>query len=161
MLLKLKNLKINTMTLLKVYNKNGYCRQNEAPALGFSDLLNEFPFKDFYSQTSEYGTPRVNIKEETMSYKIEMETPGIDKSLLKMDLSKDLLTISYKTEVTSSDEKFTHREFDLRNFERSFRLPESVDKDKISAKFHEGILLVDLPKREESIEKGPRNIEIS
>jgi HSP20 family protein len=78
-----------------------------------------------------------------------------------MNLTKDLLTISYKTEDLASDEKFTHREFDLSNFERSFHLPDSVNKEKISASFNEGLLVVNLPKREESIDKGPRNIEIS
>jgi len=149
------------MTLLKIHNKNGYCRQNEAPAYGFSNLLNEFPFRDFYSPETLYGSPRVNILEETESFKIEMEAPGIDKNLLTMNITKDLLTISYKKEENNENEKFTHREFNNRNFERTFRLPDSVNKDSITASYREGILLVDLPKKVESIDKGPRNIEIS
>jgi HSP20 family protein len=149
------------MTLLKVYNKNGHCRPTEAPAYGLGNLLDEFPFRDFYSPESRYGSPRVNIKEETESFKIEMESPGIDKSLLKMNLSKDILTISYNKEENGNEEKFTYREFNNRNFERSFRLPDSVDREKISAAYQDGLLLVVLPKREESIDKGPRNIEIS
>jgi HSP20 family protein len=149
------------MTLLKIHNKNGYCRQNEAPAFGFSSLLNEFPFRDFYSPESHYGSPRVNIIEETESFKIEMEAPGIDKSLLKMNVANDLLTISYKKEESNENEKFTHREFNNRTFERTFRLPDSVNKETITASYNDGILLVNLPKKAESVDKGPRNIEIS
>jgi HSP20 family protein len=149
------------MTLLKVYNKNGYCRQEEAPAIGYSDLLNEFSFLDFYKSGSAITSPRVNIREEDSSFKIELEAPGIDKSLLKLALSREILTISYKKEEAMKHENFTYREFNNLNFERSFRLPDSINKEMISASYREGILLVDLPKKDESIEKGPRNIEIS
>jgi HSP20 family protein len=149
------------MTLLKVYNKNGYCRQYEAPASGFSDLMNEFPFTNFFSPESRYGSPRVNISEETGKFMIEMEIPGIDKKQLKMNLTRDILTISYKSEDGKSNEKFTYREFNNMDFERSFRLPESIDSDRITASCLEGILLVDLPKKEESNDKGSRSIDIS
>jgi HSP20 family protein len=149
------------MTLLKVYNKNGHCRPMDAPAFGFSNLLNEYPFRDQYHTESHFGSPRVNIKEETNNFKIEMEVPGINKELLKMEIVKDLLTISYKNEEVAKEERFTYREFNNQNFERNFRVPETVNKDDISASYHEGILLVNLPKKDEAIEKGPRNIEIS
>lgn len=148
------------MTLVKFHNKNGYCRQPEAPAYGLNDLLSEFPFRNFYTHDSFYGSPRVNIKEEQASFQIEMDAPGIDKSLLKMNVEKNTLTVSYNKE-SEQEEKYTHREFNNRNFERSFHLPESVNKDKISAVYIDGILKIELPKREESIDKGPRNIEIS
>lgn len=149
------------MTHLKVYNNNAYCRQHEAPAFGFADLLNEFPLRDFLTSKTGYRSPRVNIKEETTAFMIEMEVPGIDKNLLKMNLSKDLLTISYTNEEKSKDEKFTYREFNNQNFERAFRLPDSINKEMISASYQEGILLVNLPKKVESIDKGPRSIDIS
>jgi len=149
------------MTLLNVYNKNGHCRENEASAYGFSDLLNEFSYRNYCAPGSNHVTPRVNIREETDSFQIEMDIPGIDKNQVKMNLSKDLLTISYKNEESIKEEKFTHREFNYQNFERSFRLPESIDKEKITASYSEGILLVNLLKKDEAVEKGPRNIDIS
>jgi HSP20 family protein len=156
-----KPLKFNTMTLLKVYNKNGHCRPVETPAFGFTDLFNEFPFRNLYSPESYLGAPRVNIKEQSESFTIQMEVPGIDKNLLKMDIDKDLLTISYKTEETKENEGFTYREFNYQTFERSFRIPETVDKEKVSANYNEGILTVTLPKLETALDKGPRTIEIS
>jgi len=153
--------KINAMTLLKVYNKNGQCRQNETFPNGLPGLLSDLSFRDYYKAERPYSSPRVNIKESQDAFLIEAEVPGIDKSHLKMNLSKDILTISYKPEQSLSDENYRLREFDFANFERSFRISESVNRDKISASYSEGILLVNLPKRDEAIDKGPRSIEIS
>ena len=149
------------MTLLKIYNRNGQCVNNEYRKKEFSELMNEFPFTGYFSPDSRYGTPRVNIKEEHDLYKIEMEAPGISKEFLNLNLEKDLITISYKDDNASARENFTYMEFNYTNFERSFTLPDSVDKEKISAAYSEGILIVNLPKKEEAVDKGPRTIEIS
>ena len=153
--------KTNSMTLLKVYNKNGHCGQAEGHAFGISSIMNNFPYRDHYTSESRYGIPRVNIKEISDSYSIEMEVPGINKKLLKMNILKDMLTISYQDDQVQNNEKFTYREFNYRNFERSFYVPESVEKEKISAQYSEGILLVSLPKKDEAVDNGPRSIEIS
>jgi len=149
------------MTLLKVYNRNGHCNQPEMQSYGLSDLMNNSSLGDYKAFDPFIGSPRANIKEHKESFSIEMEVPGIDKNLLRMDLSKDLLTISYQFEENHSDGKYSLREFDFRNFERTFRLHQSIEKEKITASFNNGILLVNLPKRDEAVDKGPRSIEIS
>ncbi|MCB0436717.1 MAG: Hsp20/alpha crystallin family protein, partial [Mangrovimonas sp.] len=56
---------------------------------------------------------------------------------------------------------FTRREFGYSNFRRSFTLPETVDTDKISATYKDGILNVMIPKLEEAKKKPMRSIEVS
>jgi HSP20 family protein len=155
------NLKLNKMTLLKVYSKNGHCRHNDTANYGFNNLLNDFPFNTFFPSETSHATPRVNITEDKESYRILIEVPGIEKDKIKMSISKDMLTISGNDNYNEDAEKYTYQEFNYRNFERSFRIPESVDTEKITASFNNGILTVSLPKRDEAIDKGPRNIEIS
>ena len=146
------------MTLLKVYNKKGYCEPADANAHG---KLNDFLFGEFYAPGTGMTSPRVNIREEKDKFHIEMEAPGIDKNLLKMDISRDVLKVTYTTEINELSGIFTHREFDLGNFEKSFRVPETVDKQLISAGYNNGILNIILPKKAEAIDNGPRTISIS
>ncbi len=155
------NLNFNTMTLLKVYNKNGYRSPVESNVFGLNEMLNEFPFLNLYPNGPGSYSPRVNIREEKEHFLIEMEAAGIDKDHLKIDVSKDLLTISFQADENVPEDNFTLKEFDLRSFERSFRLPESINKEKINASFRNGILYLNLPKKKEAIDKGPRSIEIA
>ena len=52
-------------------------------------------------------------------------------------------------------------EFNYSSFQRSFRVPESVELDKIKANYKNGILKIKLPKRKDSITKPNRVIDIS
>jgi HSP20 family protein len=58
-------------------------------------------------------------------------------------------------------QRYTRREFSYSSFERSFTLPETVDPDKISANYQNGLLIVTVPKREKQQTRLSRNIEIS
>jgi len=149
------------MTLLKVYNKNGNCLQHDAGGYGISHFLKQFPQEKFHGPEFRQYSPRVNISEEEVTFLIELEVPGIDKNLIKMNLVKDLLTISHEGEELKHGQEYTYREFANQKFERTFRLPESVEKEKITAVCSNGILRVSLPKKENAIDKGPKSIEIS
>jgi HSP20 family protein len=91
--------------------------------------------------------------------------PGFAKDDVQMNYHKNILTIKVeKEEVTEEnkvDYKYSHREFGVYNFEKNFKLPNSVDAEKIDAKFENGILTVVLPKKEEALEKEPVSINIS
>jgi HSP20 family protein len=64
-----------------------------------------------------------------------------------------------KNEV--ENEKVMRREFSYSSFKRSFTLPESTDSEKIKASYKDGILSINVPKREEAKEKPARQISIS
>jgi len=108
--------------------------------------------------------PAVNILETDDNFQIELAAPGLAKEDIKIDVEQDILKISAKktTEKEGKEEKkYTLREFNISNFERTFTLPETVDNQAISAKFENGILVLTLTKKEEAKPVPPRTIVIS
>ncbi len=111
--------------------------------------------------------PGVNVKESADSFTLEVAAPGLKKENFNLELEKHQLKISAVTsevkkedETPTPEEKFTRREFHYRSFERYFNLPDSVDGDKITAKYEDGILMVHVPKKEEAKDQGPKSIKI-
>ncbi|MCB0772507.1 MAG: Hsp20/alpha crystallin family protein [Flavobacteriales bacterium] len=120
----------------------------------FSDMMDHFFGNIDHLQGRDdlpRAVPRVNIVEDAAGYKLEMQAPGFAKEDLKVNMENDLLTISaeHKTEELKEDERFTRREFSTRAFTRSFRLPELVQADAISAEYVNGVLKVSIPKKAE------------
>ena len=92
-----------------------------------------------------------------------MAAPGLQKKDFRIDLANDVLTISSEKKVeneTKKGQQFTRREFSYQSFSRSFTLPNTVDSEKISATYENGILRVLIPKKEEAKTKPARTIEI-
>ena len=149
------------MTVLKMYNKNGYDNAVASPVYTFSDLMNEFfDQKEYYP--GNIGTvPRTNIIEEKEAFIFEIAIPGINKTDIKMQVEKDLLSIAHTSEKKENEISYTSKEFDYGNFERTFRLPETIDIQKIKARYDEGILRIEIPKKKEAIDHGPKEIKIS
>lgn len=122
---------------------------------------------DFFNTSSPWvsNVPAVNVVEHADGFRIEVAAPGLKKENFKLNLNHNNLTISasqesQKEELDKSNEKYTRREFSYSSFQRTFTLPTSVDADKIQAAYTDGILKIDLPKREEAKVKPPRQIEI-
>ena len=92
-----------------------------------------------------------------------MAVPGLKKSDFQLDLDNQILSISteIKKENDQKEENYTRREFGYASFKRTFTLPESVDEEKINAKYEDGILSILLPKKEEAKQKPARTIRIS
>lgn len=109
--------------------------------------------------------PAVNIEEREDQYSLELAAPGKSKKDFNIELDNDLLTISseIKEEHKSEDKDrhFTRREFSYESFRRSFTLPDSIDASQIKANYKNGVLTVDLPKREEAKAQPKRLIDIS
>ena len=107
--------------------------------------------------------PAVNIREDEKKFTLELAVPGIDKKDLKIDVDKDLLTISSesKKETEENTEGYKRKEFNFTSFCRSFQLPDNVNKEKIEASYKDGILNVSLPKVSEEKNKITKQIKIS
>ena len=120
------------------------------------DLLSELPV--LYrngSDTVFKGFAPVNIKETDKGYSLEVIAPGFDKSDFKVNVDQDVLTVSAekKQEVkenaeNSNTEKHVRREYSFRSFKRSFTLDEKIDAAGIDAKYNNGVLVLNLPKKE-------------
>ncbi len=107
--------------------------------------------------------PSVNIKESNDAYTVEVAAPGFNKGDFKVELNRDLLTISSEKQMeneTKEDEQFTRREFSYQAFTRTFTLPNTVEEDKIKATYDNGILKISIPKKEEAKPKPSKVIEI-
>ena len=123
----------------------------------FDDFFTKDLF-DFNSQKSSATLPSVNVKESDNAFEIEFAAPGMKKENFKINLEGNQLEISAedKSDVqdTSSDGRYTRREFNYSSFRRSFTIPESVDQENIEASYTDGILKVVVPKKEVTVHKA-------
>lgn len=96
--------------------------------------------------------PPVNITEQKENYLIELSVPGYAKSDFNIKLDNQVLIVSTeKKEVETNEEgKSIRKEFSLRSFKRSFTVTEKIDTENISARYENGILMLQLPKKEAS-----------
>jgi HSP20 family protein len=93
--------------------------------------------------------PDTNVKRLSDHYLIEMAAPGRLKENFSIKLEEDTLTIAYQQqqqEVPGDEKvKYLRREFNYSDFSRQFYLPETTDKEKIFARYEQGILSVKIP----------------
>jgi HSP20 family protein len=107
--------------------------------------------------------PMVNVKESVDGFEVEMAAPGYNKNDFKIELNRDVLTVSSEKTIeneTKDDQQFTRREYSFQSFSRSFTLPNSADGDKIDARYENGVLRVSIPKKEEAKPKPAKQIAI-
>ena len=111
--------------------------------------------------------PAINVIESDKDYKIEVAAPGMTKEDFNIHLSEDnelVITMEKKNEKKEEDKenkKYLRREFSYSKFQQSLGLPDDVEKDKIGAAVNNGVLTIDLPKRQpEEKAKVNRSIEI-
>jgi HSP20 family protein len=112
---------------------------------GFPSLLQEDSVKNFRQYVP------VNITESETGYQLEVVAPGFGKEDIKIDLDKNLLTISAerKQEESKNNIKNIRREYEFKTFKRTFTVNDHIDTEKIGATYLNGVLTVDLPKRVE------------
>ncbi len=107
--------------------------------------------------------PACNIIEEKDHYMIEVAAPGLKRNDFKVSIVNNQLLISCEKNVKREEKmsNYSRHEFSYESFQRAFALPEGqVDGDKISARYTDGILYINLPKREEVKKKAPKEIMI-
>ena len=104
-------------------------------------------------------TPRVNIKENDDLVSLTFEVPGMDKGDIKIVVEDNILTVSGERKLAGeqSEDNFIRSEIRSGSFSRGFTLPDTVDAEKVTADYKNGLLEVTLPKKEE---KKPRQIEV-
>lgn len=111
------------------------------------------PFRQVGSAVANLFSPDADASHDDDAYRIRVELPGVAEDDVDVSLHDDILTITgeKKEERTEKDEDrrlyFTERAYG--SFQRSFRVPENVQQDKIKAEFDKGVLTLTLPKREE------------
>ncbi len=129
----------------------------------FEDLLkpwNEWFDGGLWGKTMTI--PAVNIVEHNNEYQVSLAVPGMKKDDFKIDVDGNMLTISSEKEASKEEieKKFTRKEYNYSSFSRSFTLPEEINKEKIEAKYEEGVLKLMLPKREEAKKPAAKHIAV-
>ena len=145
------------MTLVK-FNPE---KKNSSLLPGFNDIFESVLGDTFFTDRRLSNVPAVNISESADHYHIELAAPGLKKDDFSVSVERDMLTISTETknENRSEGRTYNRKEYSYSAFTRSFTLPESADIEKISASYNDGILKLELPKKEEA-KAVARQIEI-
>ena len=113
------------------------------------NVMDDF-FNGFQTTAFKNVVP-VNIKETSDAYLLEVVAPGFDKNDFKVNLDNNLLTISSEksNETKEENERQIRSEYSFRTFKRSFTIDEKVDAANIDAKYVNGVLTLNLPKKAE------------
>lgn len=103
----------------------------------------------------------VNLRETANSYEMSLVAPGLRKEDFKLNVADDVLTVSYEQQQNNEtkDEGWLRKEYRMQSFSRSFNLDKTVDVNKITASYDNGILHLTLPKKEEA-KKLIKQIEV-
>ena len=136
------------MTLVKF--NNGHKINHVNP--WFNDVFSALANDSFVSDKYTTKAPAVNIAETENEFEIELAAPGLKKEDFKISLDKNVLSVSVdkKAETTEETKKYSKREYSYQSFVRSFTLPETVDYSKIDAEYTDGILKLNVAKKEEA-----------
>ena len=133
-------------------------------------LMTDFDriFDSMFSQdlpqfsSGQSWAPAVDVNETETEFFLSADMPGLDKKDVSVDIHDGVITIKGERDIDNekSTDGYRIRERQLGSFNRSFRLPDNVNEDKVAAKFKNGVLTVILPKTKETLPEG-RRIKIS
>lgn len=146
------------MTLVKF---NPEKRNNGALIPDFTDVFDSIFTDSFFNDRMTVRVPAANISETEDHYHVELAAPGLRKEDFKLNLERNVLNISVEnqSEQNSIPKNHNKREFTYNSWVRSFTLPESANREHIEATYKDGVLKIDIAKREEA-KAVRRQIEI-
>lgn len=119
----------------------------------FDDMFND----SFLMSGNSSRLMKTDIKEKDKEYVIEMDLPGYEKENIKINVADGYLTVHAVSSKNSSEKeegKFVRKERYLGECSRSFYIGDDVNEDSIKASFKNGILKVEIPKKE-AVEELP------
>jgi HSP20 family protein len=115
------------------------------------------------SRAEPFGgsAPNVDVRENDKEFVFEVELPGIDEKDVQVTVRDGMLSLKGEKKSEQDEKKDTYHlvERSYGSFERSFRLPDSADQEKIAANFNKGVLRIVVPKRAEAV-KAEKKIPI-
>ncbi len=121
------------------------------PSLFRGNLLDDF-FDDSFKTTSSHDMMRADVKELEHGYELSMNLPGVKKEDIKAELKNGYITVTASTE-NSNEEKddegnYIRRERFYGSTARSFYVGEHVKEEDITAKYENGVLTLNVPKKD-------------
>jgi HSP20 family protein len=106
--------------------------------------------KTDFNNSGAKGWVPVNVKETDKAFVLEVVAPGFEKTDFKVKLDQNLITISAEKqeEVKNETDKQIRKEYTYKSFKRSFTIDDKVDATAIEASYVNGVLTLNLPKKE-------------
>ena len=119
-----------------------------------------FSVSSVLDRRTESFIPNTNIINTDDKLIFNFEVPGMKKEDIKVKITNNVLHLNGKKEIRMKSEKeqIIRQEILSGQFERQFTLPDSVKTDAINALYENGILTIELEKKEEV---KPREIEVN
>ena len=104
---------------------------------------------DFVTPNAKASVP-VNIIETQKDYVLEVVAPGFQKEDFRISLDNKTLTVllEVKERQEQTNERFIRKEYRFKSFSRSFTIDEKIDAEGIVAKYQNGVLTLNLPKKD-------------
>lgn len=121
------------------------------PADSMFDFFNHFDDDFFRAAENSFSPCRTDVRDEGNQYVVEAELPGFSKEEISLNLENGCMTLAAqhqeKNDQKDKNGNYIHRERRMNSLCRSFDVTD-IDTDKISAKFENGVLTMQLPKKE-------------
>ena len=146
------------MTLVKF---NSDKRTNGSLLPGFNDVFDSIFNDTFFNDRLTSRVPAANISESEDHFHVELAAPGLKKEDFKLNLDRNVLNVSVeqRSEESDAQKNYSKREYSYASWVRSFTLAESANTESIEAAYTDGVLKIDIAKREEA-KMVRRQIEI-
>ena len=125
----------------------------------FNDMENWLSAANGQLETSLRWVPTVDVIEQQDQYVLKADLPGVDRKDIEIVFEDGALTLKgERSESIDSDHGgYQRAERAYGSFERTFRMPDNIDADSITAKSEQGVLEVCVPKQE----KAQKKIEVT
>src|SRR4051794_2775095 len=124
------------------------------------EAFSGFPFPEQGNVITSTWFAPTDVSEDENSLRITMELPGVDSEDVRLSLENNILTIrgEKKQQIDDNNERVHRFERTYGMFERTFVLPNTVDTDRVDARYENGVLHVSIPKAERA---KPREIRVN
>jgi len=130
---------------------------------GMPSLRRVFDMEPAFRYESSFSmpSPAVDITEDGDGYKLTAELPGLSDKEIEVVVSRETLTLKgeKRQEKEQNDKNYYLSERSWGSFQRSFYVPEGVDREKIAADFSKGVLTVTMPKTAKAMQQK-KKIEV-
>jgi len=111
-------------------------------------------FNDFVVEKSSVGpdkwNPPVDLSETNDAYLLTAELPGVKKEDIKLTIQENNLILSGEKRRRDELDDYYRTECCYGKFQRSIELPGEIDREKITANFNNGVLQIEIAKKEQS-----------
>ena len=115
---------------------------------------------DSNKKSNAFCSPAVNIQENEEGYELQFSVPGYQKDQFRIRNDDGMLKVKAEVKKEQEAQSYNRQEFSVYSFERSFKLPDNVLIDSVSAKLDDGILLVNIPKNTEVLQNKEFEVPI-